>query len=105
MANILNSGAFFYKFGSSRKQKQKPLEAEYLNFRVLMDCSNQKKVKGSNIVKCAQKKHFSYIIDEIVLLRRNFSKAFVILSWFLLSLFLLFLLIVYISLAFHLQFF
>ena len=77
MANILNSGAFFYKFGSSRKQKQKPLEAEYLNFRVLMDCSNQKKVKGSNIVKCAQKKHFSYIIDKIVLLRRNFSKAFV----------------------------
>ena len=64
-----------------------------------------KKVKGSNIVKCAQKKHFSYIIDKIVLLRRNFSKALAILSWFSLLLFLLFLLIVYISFAFHLQFF
>ena len=45
MANILNSRAFFYKFRSSGKQKQKPLEAEDLNFRVLMDCSNQKKLK------------------------------------------------------------
>ena len=45
MANILNCRAFFYKFGSSRKQKQKPLEAEVLNFRVLMDCSNQENLK------------------------------------------------------------
>ena len=49
MANILDCVQIFYKFGSSRKQKQKPLEAEALNFRVLMDCSNQEnlKVKGS----------------------------------------------------------
>ena len=47
MANILNSRAFFYKFGSSGKQKQKPLEAEDLNFRVLMDCSNQKKLNAA----------------------------------------------------------
>ena len=36
---------FFYKVGSSRNQKQKPFEAEALNFRVLMDCSNQEKLK------------------------------------------------------------
>ena len=32
---------FFCKLGSSRHQKQKPLEAEALNFRVLMNCANQ----------------------------------------------------------------
>ena len=64
-----------------------------------------KKVKGSNIVKRARKKHFSYIIHKTVSLRRNFSKALVILSWFLLLLFLLFLLMVYISLAFQLRVF
>ena len=43
MANILNFHAFFYKFGRSRKQEQKSLEAEDL--KVLMDCSNQKMLK------------------------------------------------------------
>ena len=48
MANILNCRAFFFffnKFGNIRKQKQKPLEAEALNFRVLIDCSNQEHLK------------------------------------------------------------
>ena len=36
---------FFYRFGSSRKQKQKPLEAEALNFGVLMDCLSQENLK------------------------------------------------------------
>ena len=45
MTNILNCREFFLQFGSSRKQKQKPVEAEVLNFRVLMDCSNQKNLK------------------------------------------------------------
>ena len=84
---------FLYKFGTSKKQKQRPLEAEDLNFRVLMECLNQKKfekVKGSNIVSCVQRKYFSFIIDKIVLLGRICSKALFILSWFLL-LFLLFL--------------
>ena len=67
MANILNSRAFFYKFGSTRKQKQKPLEAKDLN---LLKETIQLSV-------FAQKKHFSDIIDKIVLLRRNFSKALV----------------------------
>ena len=40
-AKILIAVQFFYRFGSSRKQKQKPLEAEVLNFRVLMDYLNQ----------------------------------------------------------------
>ena len=95
----------FHKFGSSRKQKQKPLRAEALNFRVLMDCSNEenlKTVKGSNIIKCVLKKYFSYATDKIVSFTINFSKALIILSWVLLLFLLLFLLIVYISLTFHL---
>ena len=58
------------------------MEAEPLKFRVLMDCLNQEseKVKRSNIVKRVQKKYFSYIIDKIVSLRRNFSKALAILA-------------------------
>ena len=73
---------FFHKYGSSRNEKQKPLEAEALKFRVLIDCLNQEseKVKGSNIVKRVQKKYFSYIMDKIVSLRRNFSKALAILA-------------------------
>ena len=73
MANILNCRAFFYKFGSSRKQKQKPLEAEVFGSRSLklqsidgfFESRKFEKVKGSNIVKCVQKKYFSYIIDKI----------------------------------------
>ena len=87
---------------------QKPLEGETLNFRALIDCLNQenfKKVKGSAIVKCAQKNYFSYIIDKLVSLRRNFSKALAILLWFLLLFFLLFLLIIYVNLPFHLEVF
>ena len=45
MANILNCRAIVYKFGSSRNQKQKPLEAEALNVRVLMDCLNQENLR------------------------------------------------------------
>ena len=58
-------------------QKQKPLETEALNLRVLMGCLNRqnlKKVKGSNIVKCVQKKYFSYIIDKIFHLEEIFQK-------------------------------
>ena len=36
---------FFHKVGRTRKLKQKPLEAEALNFRVLMDCLNQQNLK------------------------------------------------------------
>ena len=60
---------------------QKTLEAEALNFRVLMDCLNQenlKTVKGSAIVKCVQKKYFSYMIDKIISLRIYLSKALVL---------------------------
>ena len=63
----------------------------------LFESRKSEKLKGSNIVSCVQRKYFSYIIGKIVLLRRNFSKAWFILSWFLL-LFLLFLLMVS---AFH----
>ena len=40
MANILNSLIIF-----SQIWKQKPLEGKALNFRVLMDCSNQQNFK------------------------------------------------------------
>ena len=52
---------------------------------------------------CIQKNYFSSRLDEIALLRRNFSKALVILAWFLLLFLLLFLSIVSISLAFDLE--
>ena len=45
MANILNCHAIVYKFESIRNQKQKPLEAEVLNVRVLMDCLNQENLR------------------------------------------------------------
>ena len=49
-------------------------------------CESRKfgKVKGNSILSCVQRKYFSYAIDKIVALKRNFSKALVILSWFLL---------------------
>ena len=107
MANILNCRAVFHRFGSSRKQKQQPLEAETLNFRVLMDCSNQQNLKKLKeaISLSVHKRNILVIIDKIVSLTRNFSKALVILAWFLLLFLLLFLLKLYISLTFHLEIF
>ena len=104
---------FFYKFGNIRKQKQKPLEAETFGTRSLnlqsidglLESRKFEKVEGSTIVKFVKKKYFSYIIDKIVSLRRNFSKALVILSWFLLLFLLLLLSKVYISLSFYLEVF
>ena len=105
MANILNSRAFFLQIWQQQKAKAEAFGSRILKLQSIDGLFELRKVKGSNIVKCAQKKHFTYIIDKNVSLRRHFSKALVILFWFLLLLFLLFLLIVYISLAFHLQFF
>ena len=103
---------FFYKFGNIKKQKQKPLKTEAFGSRNLkfqsidgLLESRKSEVIGSTIVKCVQKKYFSYIIGKFVSLGRNFSKALVIMSWFLLLFLLLFLLIVYISFAFHLVIF
>ena len=104
MANILNCRAIFLQIW-----KQQKVEAEAFGSRSfklqsidgLFEPSKFEKVKGSNIVKCVQNKHFNYLIDKIVSLRRNFSKTLVILSCFLLLFLLLFLLKVYISLAFH----
>ena len=107
MANILNCRAVFHRFGSSRKQKQQPLEAEILNFRVLMDCLNQQNLKKLEeaVSLSVHKRNILVIIDKIVSLTRNFSKVLVILVWFLLLLLLLFLLIVCISLTFYLNVF
>ena len=67
--------------------------------------SRKSEVIGSTIVKCIQKKYFNYIIGKFVSLGRNFSKALVIMSRFLLLFLLLFLLIAYMSFAFHLEIF
>ena len=83
MANILNFRAIFHRFGSSRKQKQQPLEAETLNFRVLMDCSNQQNLKKLKeaISLSVNKTNILVIIDKVVSLRRYFLKASVILAY------------------------
>ena len=75
MTNILNYRAIF----------QQPLEAETLNFRVLMDCSNQQNLKKLKeaIPLGVYKINILVIIDKIVSLRKDFSKALVILAWFL----------------------
>ena len=38
---------YFAIYASSRKHKQKPLEVEALNFRVLMDCLNYENLNES----------------------------------------------------------
>ena len=83
MANILNYRAIFHRFGSSRKKKQQSLEAETLNFRILMYCSNQQNLKNLKeaISLNACKTNISVIIDKAVSLRRNFLKASVILDY------------------------
>ena len=103
MTNILNYRAISHRFRGSRKQNQQSLEAETLNFRVLMDCSNQQNLKELKeaISLSVYKINILVIIDKIVSVRNDFSKALVILVWFL-EFLLLFLLIVDISLAFHL---
>ena len=88
-----------------QKAEAEAFESRRLKLQNIDGLFESKKVKGSNIITCAQKKHFSYMIDKVILLRRNFSKASLILSWFLLLFLLLFLLIEDISFAYHLQFF
>ena len=85
MANILHCRAIF-----SQIYKQQKAQAEAFGNRSLKIQSIDglfksikfEKVKGSNIVKRVQKKYFSYIIDKIVSLRRNFSKALLTLAQF-----------------------
>ena len=103
LANILNCRANFFTNLEAVESRSRSLELQSIDG--LFESRKFEKVKGSNIVKCVQNKYFSYIIDKIVSLRRNFSKALVILSWFLLLFFLSFSLIVYISLEFHLEVF
>ena len=58
MANILNYRAI-WKLGNVQIWKQQKAEVEAFG-KVLMDClkqQNLKKVKGSNIVKCVEKKN------------------------------------------------
>ena len=75
--------------------------------KVLTDCSNEQNLKKLKeaISLSVHKRNILVIADKIVLVTINFSKALVILAWFLLLFLLLFLLIAYISLAFHLEVF
>ena len=76
-------GTFFYKFSSSKKQKQKLLEVQSLKLQSvdgLFETTKLEKVKGSNIAKCVQKKYFNYTVDKVAPLRRNVSKALVIMT-------------------------
>ena len=77
MANTLNYGAIFHRFGSSRKKKQQSLEEEILNFRILMYCSNQQNLKilKEAISLNVRKTNILVIIDKAFSLRRNFLKA------------------------------
>ena len=77
MANILNYRAIFHRFGSSRKKKQQSLEAENLNFRILMYCSNKQNLKNLKeaISLNVCKTNILVIIDKVVSLRGNFLKA------------------------------
>ena len=83
MTNILNYCAIFHRFGSSRKKKQQSLEAETLNFRILMYCSNQQNLKNLKEAMSLNvcKTNILVIIDKVVSLRRNFVKASVILAY------------------------
>ena len=85
MTNILNYRANFHRLRGNRKQNQQPLEAETFNFRVLMDCSNQQNLKKLKeaISLSVYKTSILAIIDKIVSLRKDFSKALVTLVWFL----------------------
>ena len=86
MANILNCRAIFLQIRKHQKGEEEAFgnrSPKLQSIDGLLESRKFEKVKGSTIVKCVQKKYFSYIIDKIVSLRRNFSKALVILSWFL----------------------
>ena len=93
----------FVKNLEAIKRRRRSLKLQSIS--ILFESRKFEKVKGSNKVKCVQKKYFNYIIDKIISLRRNFSKALVILSWFLLLLLSFFLLVVHISFAFHFELF
>ena len=74
---------FFFKFESSGKNY---LEA--FNFTVLVSCSNkensEKVIKEAISRQYVKKKYFSQMTDKSVPLRRNYLKALVIMSLFLL---------------------
>ena len=83
MANILNCRANFYQIWKQQKEEVEALGSRNLKLQsidALFESRKFEKLKGSNFVKRVPKKYFSYLIDKIVLLRRNFSKGLVILS-------------------------
>ena len=62
---------------------QQSLEAETLNFRILMHCLNQQNLKNlkETIALNVCKTNFLVIIDKVVSLGRNILKASVILGY------------------------
>ena len=69
MANILDFRAFFFTNLEAVESRSRRLKLQSIDG--LFESKRFEKVKGSNAVKCAQNKCFSYITDKIVSLRRN----------------------------------
>ena len=83
MANVLNYRANFYQTWKQQKEEVEALGSRNLKLQSidgLFESRKFEKVKRSNFVKRVPKKYFSYLIDKMVWLRRNFSKGLVILS-------------------------
>ena len=63
MANILNCRGTFHRFESSRRAEaaafaSRNLKVQYIDG--LLESTKLENVKGGNIVKCVEKKYFSY---------------------------------------------
>ena len=65
---------YIFKCKCNRRNRSRSFKLQSIDR--LFEPSKFEKVKGSNVVKCVQKKYFSYLIDKIVSLRRNFSKTY-----------------------------
>ena len=77
MANILNCRTIFSHFWKQQKADAKAFGSRSVKLQSideLLESTEFEKVKGRNIVKCVQKKYFSYIIDKFFSLRVNFQK-------------------------------
>ena len=78
MASILNCRAIFSHIWKQQKADAKAFGSRSFKLCIdeLLESTKFEKVKGSNIVKFAQKKYFSYIIDKFFLAQRKFFKSF-----------------------------
>ena len=78
MASILNCRAIFSHIWKQQKADAKAFGSRSFKLCIdeLLESTKFEKVKGSNIVKCVQKKYFSYIIDKFIFAQRKLFKSF-----------------------------